>query len=202
MYCTILFNLSININTKLQKHNELNSLVIHLNNNSYLSVLSKHVIETIVSSPMSSPNGIHVTIERPYMSKGELNIFRPSVLRQYFGLNYATQANVIERYSYGTGAGVNSVGIDSTNFMTRIFTDEMKELSTELYDMLVMNKDYLGLNTVDLSIPFNHCTVLLYYACDGIKKIHTLVIIVTVHTLSMMGNLYHRQIAKSKIQPQ
>ena len=152
---------SININTIYQTCKELQSLVIHLASDSYLNHLATTIADTMVSSPISSPNWIHITIDRPYKSTGELNVFRPSVLRQYFGLTHSLTENCVQRYSYGTGGGINSVGIDNSNFMTRELSPQMVELSHQLHDMLRGNQHVLGLGTVDLSTPFNHCTLLM-----------------------------------------
>ena len=67
---------------------------------------------------------------------------------------------------------MNSVGIDATNFMTREFTTEMKDLSSHLFQMLTYLPEQFNIHNVDTSKPFNHCTILLYYASD--IKNHTL----------------------------
>ena len=57
-----------------------------------------------------------------------------------------------------------SVGTDPKNFVTRAMCPYIIGISRKLHDMLIQNRDELNLNSVDLSEPFNHCTVLIYYA--------------------------------------
>ena len=55
-----------------------------------------------------------------------LNILRPAVLRQYYGLNVEEieiQKYGIQRYTYGSGTGTSTVGIDPNNFVTREMTE-------------------------------------------------------------------------------
>jgi len=148
--------------------------VVQLSHDTYLNHLATAIIGQLICSPVSSAHGIHVTIEKLYNSAGELNVYRRSVLRQYFGLTHSTTDKEVRRYSYGTGAGISSVGIDITNFMTRELTPPMNELSIKLFEMLKCNRVKLNLENVDLSNTFNHCTVLMYYASDKIKKLSDL----------------------------
>ena len=41
------------------------------------------------------------------------------------------------RYTYGSGLGASSVGMDPHNFVTRTMTEDMMLMATELYDLLV-----------------------------------------------------------------
>jgi len=102
-----------------------------------------------------------------------LNILRPAVLRQYYGLNVkddVTHNDCVERYTYGSGTGTSTVGIDPNNFVTREMTEEMKSMSIELKELLVNNKKYFKLDDANLDLPFNHCTVLVYYAGKSLKN--------------------------------
>ena len=68
-----------------------------------------------------------------------LNILRPAVLRQYYSLNVEDMcgiSNNVRRYTYGSGTGSSSVGLDSRNFVTRVMTEEMLSLSKELRNLL------------------------------------------------------------------
>ena len=77
----------------------------------------------------------------------------------------------MQRYSYGTCGGISSVGIDPANFMTRPFSSEMLLLAREIHEFLLKHRSQLNLNTVDLTSPFNHCTILLYYASKDTKPL-------------------------------
>ena len=63
-----------------------------------------------------------------------------------------------------TSLGNVSVGTDPHNFVTREMCPYMKGISKRLQEMLLSNREYFNLDSVDLSEPFNHCTVLIYYA--------------------------------------
>ena len=66
-----------------------------------------------------------------------------------------------------TSLGNVSVGTDPHNFVTRPMCPYMKGISYKLHEILVSNRDYFNLDSVDLTSPFNHCTVLIYYADKG-----------------------------------
>jgi len=102
-----------------------------------------------------------------------LNILRPAVLRQYYGLNVkdvVRQKHSVQRYTYGSGSGTSSVGIDPNNFVTREMSEDMKLMSIELNELLIKNRSHFKLDDANLDMPFNHCTVLVYYAGDSLKK--------------------------------
>ena len=119
---------------------------------------------------MNSVDGIKLSIDTP-LNNGEcLNIHRPAVLRQYFGKEVSINTDNVTRYTYGSGSGTSSVGMDPHNFVTRSLSDGMIYMIDDIYKMLNNNHKLLNLTGVDLSTKFNHCTVLLYYAGEGLKK--------------------------------
>ena len=110
-------------------------------------------------------------MDSPYGKNSQLNIYRPSVLRQYFGKDVSkTETSSTMRYTYGNGSGCSTLGIDPSRFMTRPFTSDMYVLSDLIHQFLLKNKATLGLDNVYLGDGFNHCTVLLYYAGEGLRK--------------------------------
>ena len=60
--------------------------------------------------------------------------------------------------------------MDPRNFVTREMIDGMKSLSSELYALLLSNKSYFKLHDANLEMPFNHCTVIVYYAGEASKE--------------------------------
>ena len=60
--------------------------------------------------------------------------------------------------------------MDPHNFVTRSLSDGMIFMIEDMYKMLTNNHKLLNMKGVDLSTKFNHCTVLLYYAGEGLKK--------------------------------
>ena len=94
------------------------SKVIHFSHRNKIGHLSRLIADRLVSSKFGTSDGIHLTIEKPYGTNPNFNIYRDSVLRQYFGLDVSLKENMSQRYSYGTGGGISSVGIDPANFIT------------------------------------------------------------------------------------
>ena len=72
----------------------------------------------------------------------DLNITRPAVLRQYYGMETSICEGKAARYTYGSGTGTISVGMDPDNFVTRSMNKEMLEMSSHIYKMLCENKTF------------------------------------------------------------
>ena len=79
-------------------------------------------------------------------------------------------SNSVRRYIYGSGTGSSSVGMDLRSFVTRVMFEEILALSKELHNLLVKNRSCFKLEDANLSLPFNHCTVIIYYAGDNLKE--------------------------------
>ena len=138
-----------------------------------LANASRHIIDELICSPLNSNKGIQLSLDTPLNNPPMLNILRPAVLRQYYGLDVEEvkdEKNGIDRYTYGSGTGTSTVGIDPNNFVTREMTEDMKLMSIELKKLLLKNKSYFKLDDANLDLPFNHCTVLMYYAGDSLKS--------------------------------
>ena len=131
---------------------------------------SRSIIDELICSKINSKYGIKLSLDKPLNNDMELNITRPAVLRQYYGLETSICNDRVERYTYGSGTGTTSVGMDPDNFVTRTMNQEMLEMSSHIYKMLCENKNIFNLKDVDMKVPFNHCTVLIYYAGEGLKK--------------------------------
>ena len=130
----------------------------------------------IISSPINSKNGIHVCLETPYGRRSLFNVYRESVLRQYFGEDVSTSQHhkTVVRYSYGIGSGAVTVKQDPSNMVTRRMTFQMSCLAEYLHEHCLFNKSILGFDDVDLSTQFNHCTIIIYYTSPETKKVTTL----------------------------
>ena len=98
-------------------------------------------------------------IDKPLNNDMELNITRPAVLRQYYGLETSICNETVERYTYGSGTGTTSVGMDADNFVTRTMNQEMLEMSSYIYKMLCENKTIFNLKDVDM-LKFHSITAL------------------------------------------
>ena len=114
-------------------------------------------------SALNSENGIKVVVEKANSNPPMLNLVRPAVVRQYFGLQLP-QSNIRCTYPLMTSLGNVRNGTDTHNFVTRPMGPTMTAISNRLHQVLLKNREELNLQTVDLEDPFNHCTILTYYA--------------------------------------
>ena len=130
---------------------------------------------------MNSEKGIALCLEAPFSRNDNLNIFRPAVLRQYYGADchYTKQYNGnVRRFSYGVGFGsaISSVGTDEDMCVTREFSKPLV-IAGDLLNTIIFHQafnkhklfyDRRHQNPIH-QVEYNHCTVLLYYSIDGMK---------------------------------
>ena len=91
------------------------------NNNQNLIPIAKKIFDDLFCSPTCTPwsegNGIVISADSCYGNPFTINIHRKSYLRQNYGLDSTEVQSInkdgIFRYSYGTGSGLNTVGIPS-----------------------------------------------------------------------------------------
>ena len=145
----------------------LKLLVCQLPKDNALYDLSRRDIDTLISHPM---NGIKLFTDKPLNNSECLNSHRPAVLRQYFGKEVVRITENVERYTYGSGSGTSSVSIDPHNYVNRSLSGGMMCMIEDLHKILTDNLTLLNMDGVDLTTKFNHCTVLIYYAGEGLKK--------------------------------
>ena len=69
----------------------------------------------------------------------------------------------------GSGSGTSPVGIDPHSFVTREMTPSMKCMAKDLHELINQNGELINLTSVNLSLEFNHCPVLIYYAEEHLK---------------------------------
>ena len=132
--------------------------------------LSRSVIDTLLYNRINIKNGLKLSIDTPLNNDAYLNIHCPAVLRQYFGRQVENSAHKLEMYTYGSGSGTSSIGMDYHNFLTRSLIVEMISMIDDIQENLCNNRNKFNLDGVDLSTKFNHFTVLIYYAGKGLKK--------------------------------
>ena len=76
----------------------------------------------------------------------------------------------IYRYSYGTGSGSNTLGIDPTNFMTRPFSHEIDLMAKMVHQFVYRNRTGFNLDDAELGECYNHMTIISYYAGKSLNK--------------------------------
>ena len=132
---------------------------------------------------LDTDDGIYPCIEAPYRYRYQWNVIRPGVLRQYFGKDQLKSSTYVNRYTYGglDGSAASTVGISKDNFKTRPFTTELDNLSTKLHKLLYSDKTIATeiLRSRSSAHPtqkcqFNHCTILMYYGIENVKKVSKL----------------------------
>ena len=143
-------------------------------------------LRQLITEPLDSDDGIHVCVDAPFNRNDNLNITRPGVVRQYFGKDTVTDnhyKDVVHRYSYGVGSGsaTSSVGSDPDSITTRRMTQTLEEIGEIVHETVFGDNSqrYKLLNRRKHATPikeskFNHCTILLYYSIDGVKKVSTM----------------------------
>ena len=159
---------------RLQEYDELYSMVCQFQKHTLLHEFSRKIIDELVRSPINSQSGIKLSLNKPLNNDIDLNILRPAVLRQYYGMNITEGVEQVKRYTYGSGSGTSSVGMDPLNFVTRPWNAWMIAMSHDIQCILNDNKKLFKLNNCNLEKKFNHCTILIYYAGSGLKKISSL----------------------------
>ena len=118
--------------------------------------LSRKVVDELITSPINSKSGIKLSLDKPLNNDICLNIFRPAVLRQYYGKDVANIDGKLKRCTYGSGTGSSSVGMDPNSFVTRAFNKDLIAMSNDIDDMLCNNKKLFNMVGVDLSQKFDH----------------------------------------------
>ena len=151
----------------------LYSLVIQLPEHTSINNCGRWILDHLICSQLNSKSGLKLSLDTPLNNPAMLNLLRPAVLRQYYGMNvlrpFETNSSVC-RYTYGSGTGTSSVGMDPKNFITRKMTEAMECMSKDIYTYIKSHRSELDLDNANLESGFNHCTILLYYAGQSTKE--------------------------------
>ena len=135
-------------------------------------------MDILLCSRFNSVEGIKLSLDKPMNVHTLLNINRPAVLRQYFGVKFDELSNVVPgmeyRYTYEYGTGLSSVGMDPSNFVTRLFSPSLHIIVRELHMLINSNLQFFNLEPVNTSLKFIHCSILIYYAGSDLKTESTL----------------------------
>ena len=150
-------------------------LVNPLVNYSKIFTWSYLCIKELVLSPLNSCKGISVATESPYGCV-LVNLDRRGVLRQYYGKDEGIMCpeKGILRYIYGYSRGNSSVGTDPKKIVTKPFLYYLNSLTSAVHALLMNRVKELNLKGLDLSVCFNHCTSLLYFAEKTLKPASTM----------------------------
>ena len=107
-----------------QMHDFLQSRQILLSHKLHILNLCRNVFDKLFLSKIDSFKGISVVAEQPFNNPIMINILRPGVIRQYYGMNKGVVNNdIISRATYGLKS---HVGTDPNKFITKPFDINMK----------------------------------------------------------------------------
>ena len=127
----------------------------------------RNVLDKLFLSKLDSINGISVVAEQPFNNPIMLNILRPGVICQYYGMDRGVIHNhSIKRATYGFKS---HVGTDPNKFITKPFDMNMKLMSNYLMNQLRLHDGGYYLKEMDLSIDFNSVVVLPYCSIMDVK---------------------------------
>ncbi len=113
--------------------------------------------------------GISLSADSPYnATKPVINMEREAYLRQHFGMEVpgvvTGRNDTVMRYTYGTGAGVISVGSPQMHSATRPFSDDMHVVRNYLTQFL------LDISDGSMPVPnLVHLTVIAYFQRRKVK---------------------------------
>ena len=101
-------------------------MVIKLPSATTLDDQCRSVIDILLCSRLKYSKGIKLSLDKQMNVHTLLNIYRPAVLRQYYGIKVDELSNgspgIEYRYTYDSGTGISSVGMYPYNFVTRPFS--------------------------------------------------------------------------------
>ena len=101
------------------------------------------IIDRLTCSRLNSKIGIKLSFDKLLNNPLDLNINMPAVLRKYFEKvveSSAIEDNKSMRYTYGSGSGASSVGMDPLNYVSRPLYFEMEAMIDEIYSLLKQNQ--------------------------------------------------------------
>ena len=144
-------------------------LIPTITNKTIHSWAKKSIKKTILSNIIYF-RGISLNIESSY-GNPMLNVVRPAVLRQYYGLNFddSPYNGTVKKYTYGFCSAKISGGRNLTNFVTKPFHMHLKHIVEYITILCSSYKHELGLCKITFKQQFNYCVKLLQYLYPMLK---------------------------------
>ena len=143
---------------------QFKSIHFKVTNNKYLCQLAVSISKKLIVSTPNSSDGISITVDKPGSNKPQLNIVRPAVLRQNYGMNLkSNNNNTTTRYAYGLSINTTFEGTDPLRIQVKPFSYEMDILRDQIMGIISVNRSNFNLEDVNLEERFNSCMILLYY---------------------------------------
>ena len=98
--------------------------------NSELVSMGYEILRNLILSPPNSLWGISIVADAPECNKAMLNVKRPGVLRQYYGLDLECKTeSIVKRVAYRSQFNIRSEGTDPYKLIVKPFPQEMVLMS-------------------------------------------------------------------------
>ena len=147
-------------------------------------------VQEIVMNDIDSTNGIKITVDTPAGNNHMLNIIRPGVLRQEYGLTVDdfntvdVKRNYLPRFFYGTSTtkyGYSQVGTYPKDQYTMPMNKTLQKIGEEIVNFVSSCEEFQKIHKhnkrQNSKISFqaiNHCSILVYFGLNGYKRYSTL----------------------------
>ena len=103
--------------------------------------LGNTILFRLIMNPPDSFFGISIVVDAPECNKAMLNVKRPGVLRQYYGLDVKQiDCTTIQRVAYRSHTSIRSEGSDPLKLIIKPFPNEMAEMAQFFNKFLIVNK--------------------------------------------------------------
>ena len=103
--------------------------------------LSKLVLKKLIFDPPDSLHGTSIVADAPEYNIAMLNVQRPGVLRQYYGMDIDNiNDQLVTRVAYRSNTSFTSEGSNPLKLIIKPFTTELMLMSNHFYNFLNNNK--------------------------------------------------------------
>ena len=98
-----------------------------------ISYMCVKILDNLNLHPMKSCNGCSIVCEQLMGNNIMLNILRPAVLRQYYGVTKCfLRSDIVSRCTYILGSKRNNICADPNKFITKPFDMNMQNVALNL----------------------------------------------------------------------
>ena len=148
-------------------------------------------IKALFNNEIDSIDGIKIGVDAPAGNNHMLNIVRPGVMRHEYGLTSVDEnasnnkiENGVSRFFYGASDckfGYSQVGTHPNDQYTLPLNKKLHKIGDEILQFVSNCEEFRTIknlrnrpNSKIEFLPFNHCSILIYFGLHGYKKYSTL----------------------------
>ena len=151
------------------KHNEMYSCMFNFVHRNDLGTLARRIVLKLISSPVDSIDGISLAVMSTRFKHISMNVNGRRVLQQHYGMNKVCSEGMAVRTTYNYPSVKKGISTDPLRVITKPYCNDITRMAYILHQVINHNKNSLCLGQADISCPFNHCTILMYYSLPNIK---------------------------------